>query len=330
MRARAVHFTAPRTVELREVVVPDPGAGDLVVRTLYSGISGGTEMLAYRGEIDPTLPLDETLGALSGTFEYPFSYGYSAVGTVERAADAHREGETVFAFHPHQDVFVVGAADALRLPDVEPRTAALLPLVETALQITLDAGARLGEVVVVIGLGAVGILTATLLARAGARVIGAEPAAWRRTAAEHFGVTATTPDELSDSVARLTDGRGASLVVEASGNPGALAGALSLLAHEGVALVASWYGTKPVALPLGAEFHRRRLQIRSTQVSTIPSELAARWDRPRRRTAAIELLRDLPVGELATHEFAFDEPQRAYEAIDRGEEGLIHAALRYP
>jgi threonine dehydrogenase-like Zn-dependent dehydrogenase len=118
-------------------------------------------------------------------------------------------------------------------------------------------------------------------------------------------------------------------VVEASGNPEALASALPLLAHEGTALVASWYGSKPVTLPLGAEFHRRRLQIRSTQVSTIPVHLQGRWNVERRRAAALELMSDLPLQALATHEFSLADASSAFAAVDRGEEGLLHAALWY-
>ena len=92
MKARAVHLVAPRRVELREVEVPDPPAGHILVATEWSGISSGTELLAYRGEVDPDLPLDETLGALAGTFAYPFRYGYSAVGRVVRPAAPSRKG----------------------------------------------------------------------------------------------------------------------------------------------------------------------------------------------------------------------------------------------
>jgi len=108
-----------------------------------------------------------------------------------------------------------------------------------------------------------------------------------------------------------------------------LAASLPLLAHEGTALVCSWYGTKPVVLPLGADFHRRRLVIRSSQVSTIPAELTARWDRPRRREAARALLSELPLEPLATHEFPFERASDAYAAVAGDAPDLIHAALRY-
>jgi 2-desacetyl-2-hydroxyethyl bacteriochlorophyllide A dehydrogenase len=328
MKARAVDFVAPRRVELREVEVPDPPEGHVLVATEWSGISSGTELLAYRGEVDPDLPLDETLGALAGTFTYPFRYGYSAVGRVVRPAAPFQEGQRVFAFHPHQDLFVADAREVVPVDDLDPRAATLYPMVETALQVCLDAAPRLGETVVVVGLGAVGILVAALLARTGAVVLGSEPEPARRAAAAAFGVRAVDPDEVQEVVAAET-GQGADLVVEASGNPGALASTLGVLAHEGTALVCSWYGTKPVPLPLGAAFHRRRLALRSTQVSTLPAALTARWDRRRRTELAWRLARELPLSALATHAFPFERAAEAYACADRKDDGLIHAALRY-
>jgi 2-desacetyl-2-hydroxyethyl bacteriochlorophyllide A dehydrogenase len=329
MQARAVHFVAPRRVELREVELPEVSGGHVLVATEWSGISSGTELLAYRGEVDPDLPLDETLGALAGTFTYPFRYGYSAVGRVVQPAAPFQEGQRVFAFHPHQDRFVAAAREVVDVDGLDPRAATLYPAVETALQVCLDASPRLGETVVVVGLGAVGILVAVLLARTGAVVLGSDPEPARQAAARAFGVRAIDPGEVPEVVAAETGRRGADLVVEASGNPQALAGSLGLLAHEGTAVICSWYGTKPVPLPLGAAFHRRRLALRSTQVSTLPAALTARWDRRRRAELAWRLARELPLPVLATHAFAFEQAAEAYACADRKEGGLIHAALRY-
>jgi 2-desacetyl-2-hydroxyethyl bacteriochlorophyllide A dehydrogenase len=329
VHARAVYFVAPRSVELREVDLPRPPEGSVLVATEWSGISSGTELLAYRGQVDPELPLDETLGALSGTFAYPFRYGYSAVGRVVRPAGSLEEGQRIFAFHPHQDHFVVDAREVMPVDGLDPRAATMYPLVETALQVCLDAAPRLGETAVVVGLGAVGILVAALLARAGAVVLGSEPEPARRAAAAAFGVRTFAPEQIAEAVAAGTGRRGADLVVEASGNPRALASSLRLLAHEGTALVCSWYGTEPASLPLGADFHRRRLAILSTQVSTLPAALTARWDRGRRTEAAWRLARELPLSALATHEFPFERAAEAYAHVDRKEGGLLHAALRY-
>jgi threonine dehydrogenase-like Zn-dependent dehydrogenase len=324
MKGRVLRFVAPRRVEHAVVEVRPPADGEVLVRTHWSGISGGTELLAYRGELDAGSALDETIGSLGGSFVYPFAYGYSCVGEVLTSrVDGVPEGATAFAFHPHQDLFTV------RGSDVEARLATLFPLVETALQVSLDAGPRLEEPVVVMGLGPVGILTAGLLDRAGAEVVGVDPRRDRREAAVLFGVPAVDVAEIDAAVEQLTSGAGVPLVVDATGRPSALAHALELLRHEGEVLVCSWYGTKDVSLPLGREFHRRRLLIRSTQVSTIPARFAGRWDVQRRRAVATRLLSELPLKLLATHDVSFEQAGEAYAALDRGDEGLMHVGLRY-
>ncbi len=328
-RARAVRFEAPRRIGVVGVDVRAPRDDEVLVRTLWSGISGGTEMLAYRGELDPRVPVDEVLGSLGGTFSYPFQYGYSCVGRVEEASGHLEPGQNVFAFHPHQDLFVVPLRDVVAIDDVDPRLATLFPLVETATQVTLDVGPVLGVPIVVMGLGAVGLLSALVLQQAGALVLASEPVAWRRTVAAAMGIDAVPPVELAPVVEERTAGHGVPLVVEVSGNPDALGEGLGLLAHEGEVLVASWYGTKQATLPLGAAFHRRRLRIRSTQVSTIPSALAARWTVERRRAKTRRLLDELPLALLATHEFSFARAAEAFAAVERGDAGLVHAALCY-
>src|SRR4249920_2809579 len=159
--ARALFHTAPRCVEIRELPTPRPAAGEVLVRTVCSGISGGTERLVYRGEVSAELALDDTIDALGGTFSYPFAYGYACVGQVAES------GQTVFAFHPHQDVFAARASELIPLPAID-----------TALQVTLDAGAGYRERVIVLGAGVLGLLTALLLQRSGWRTLIAEPQPW--------------------------------------------------------------------------------------------------------------------------------------------------------
>lgn len=328
MHTIAVEFSAPYTVDLVEVQIPKPEPGEALVRVQFSGISAGTEMLAYRGQIDESTPLDEKLGALAGTFSFPFKFGYSCVGTVERSGGRLPVGAQVFAFHPHQAQIVVPESELVEMSAADPRRATLFPLVETALQISLDAGAISFAVVVVFGLGAVGILTGALLAKMGARVIGIDPEPARREVASEFGVETHAPKEAADAV-RHYGRAGVPLVVEVSGNPAALRDALGLLGHEGTVLVASWYGSRPVALPLGDAFHRRRLTIRSTQVSTIPAAQSSMWTVERRRRTAAKLLNELRLGRLATHEFPIAHAAQAFASVDKGEPGLIHAALSY-
>jgi 2-desacetyl-2-hydroxyethyl bacteriochlorophyllide A dehydrogenase len=325
---RALWFVAPRHVELRPVELPPLGDGDALVRTLCSGISAGTEMLAYRGELPDDLEVDESITSLAGTFTYPFQYGYSCVGRIEalgQDVEGLSVGDQVFAFQPHQERFVAAAAALVPVAALEPRHAVMVPYVETALQIALDAGPVLGETVVVSGLGALGLLVAMLLERAGGRVVAIEPQAWRRTAAAELGIEAVDTEHAADA----GGASGVPLVIECSGNPAALAATLDLLAHEGTVLVASWYGSKPVSLPLGGPFHRRRLTIRSTQVSTIPAVQSTRWTQQRRLRHAVELCETLPLSALATDTVAFDEADVGFARVDAGAPGLIHLAFGY-
>jgi threonine dehydrogenase-like Zn-dependent dehydrogenase len=261
------------------------------------------------------LALDDTIDALGSTFSYPFAYGYACVGEVAAS------GQTVFAFHPHQDLFSAQAGELIPLPAIDPASATLFPLVETALQVTLDAGAGYRERVIVLGAGVLGLLTGLLLQRSGWRPLVAEPQEWRRAIASSLGVTAAAPEELVKEEVPL--------VIDASGNPDAPAMALNMLAHEGTLLIASWFGTKPVVLPLGGAFHRRRLMIRSTQVSTVPARLSGTWTRSRRRREAVELLSELPLAQLCTDVFDFGQAAEAFRAVDQGKPGLMHAVLDY-
>ena len=315
MPARALFHTGPRRVEIRELPAPRPAAGQVLVRTTRSGISGGTERLVYRGEVPADFALDDTIDALAGTFSYPFAYGYACVGEVAES------GQQVFAFHPHQDVFVAQPSELIPLPGVDPAAATLFPLVETALQVTLDAGAGYRDQVVVLGGGVLGLLTGLLLERAGWRPLIAEPLEWRRAVAGRLGVPTVAPTELANEAVPL--------VIDASGNPDAPALALNMLAHEGTLLIASWFGAKPVVLPLGGAFHRRRLTIRSTQVSTVPARLSATWTRSRRRREAVDLLPELPLAQLCTDIFDFDHAAEAFRAVDEGKPGLMHAVITY-
>src|SRR4249919_620318 len=214
--ARALFHTAPRCVEIRELPTPLPAAGELLVRTLFSGISGGTERLVYRGEVPAGLALDDTIDALGGSFSYPFAYGYACVGEIAES------GQAVFAFHPHQDIFAARTSELIPLPGIDPASATLLPLVETALQVTLDAGTGYRDRVIVLGAGVLGLLTALLLQRSGQRPLCAEPQAWRRALAASLGVPAVAPEEVAEEEVAL--------VIDASGNPDAPSMALDLLA----------------------------------------------------------------------------------------------------
>lgn len=332
--SRAVWLTGPRRVELRDELLPEVGHDQLRVRARLSAISHGTEMLVYRGQVPADLPLD--LPTLRGSFAFPIKYGYAGVGEVEEVGAAVlglHPGDLVFTLHPHQDCYLVPASLAVRLPPGLPAEAGVFYAnLETAVNVLLDTPLRFGETAVVFGQGVVGHLVALLLKRGGARrVIVVDPIRVRRARALQAGAAAAlSPDErLAGRIHAWTDGRGADVVVEASGAPAALQQALSVVATQGTVVVASWYGTKPVPLTLGADFHRRRLRIVSTQVGTLDPALAPRWDLARRRDLVTTLLAELPLAGLVTHRVPFERAADAYRLVDEHPDEALQVVLTY-
>ena len=331
--ARSLWFAAPRTAELRPADAPLPGPGEVRVRALASAVSAGTEMLVYRGEVPKDLPLD--LPTFAGSYGFPIKYGYALAGRILDAGpdvESLAPGDPVFVHHPHQDVFVVPAETAVRLPDdLDPLLGVFAANLETALNVVHDAPLRLGEWALVFGQGVVGLLVARLLTLSGAKVLAVDPLEKRRRlalAGDAHG--ALKPDEdLGARVGEATAGRGADVAVEASGSGAALQAAIECVADEGTVVVASWYGTKPVSLALGGRFHRGRVRLRSSQVGRLSPELSVRWDRARRMETVVGLLDRLRLEELISHRIPFGETPEAYQLLDERPEETVQVVLDY-
>ena len=307
-KARVLYFVAPGEVELREeAVVAAPG--EVLVRSCLIGISHGTEMLAFAGRLPAGLEADATLKSLSGTLAYPLKYGYINTGICE-------DGRRVFAFVPHQDVFAASEDELVVLPPELPfDDAVFLATMETALGVLHDAAVRFGEEVLVVGQGVVGLLTAELLLRSGAgRVITVEHHALRREASRALGCLALAADEgdLPERIRALTGGRGVDVAIEAGGTAAGLQLALDALAFEGTLVAASWHGAEAVSLELGRAFHRRRLRIRSSQVSRLDPCLEGRWSKRRRLAVALGLLETLRPSRYITHRIPLSSAREAY------------------
>lgn len=343
-------FTAPGRVELIAAdggeaapgesagargapAVAQPPAGRLMVRTLTSAISAGTELLAFRGQIAPDTVLDETLGALGGaTFAYPFRYGYASVGEVTAAGAGVEPAwlrRRVFAFEPHASAFVSAPADVVPVPEgLDPERAVLLAHMETAVNLVLDGAPLVGERVLVIGQGTVGLLVSALLARfplVGLTVC--EPLALRAAAALALGARSAVVTATPEEAVRAVGPRGADLIYELSGNPSALDLAISAAGHEARIVIGSWYGQKRASVDLGGRFHRRRLRLVSSQVSHLAPALSARWDRTRRFEVAWKALGEIDTRPLISHRFPFRQAQAAYELIDRHPESVLQVLL---
>jgi len=308
-RERALWFVGPRLVELREEPVRAPGPREVVVRALASGVSQGTEMLLYKGEgpevFDPSL---ETRGATT----YPRRYGYAWVGEVSEVGSGARleVGTRVFALAPHGDTHTLGDEAVRALPGDVPATRAVLAAnLETAVTCAWDAGVSFGDDVVVLGGGVVGILTAWLLARSGANVTLVERSEARRAAAR-----ALVPSAIVEASA-TPDGT-ADVVVEATGDPRVLDDAIAWTRPEGRIVVASFYGTRRAPLDLGDAFHRRRLELRASQVSSIPPRLRERWTYARRWLLVLSLLHERALDALLAPSTPFDRAADLYASLD--------------
>jgi 2-desacetyl-2-hydroxyethyl bacteriochlorophyllide A dehydrogenase len=335
MQARSIWFEAPYQVAVREAPLAPLAPDQVLVQTQLSAISAGTEMLFYRGQVPPGMPLDASLEALAGEARYPLRYGYACAGRViEVGAQVDRAwlGLDVFSFQPHATHFVVPPAELFPLPpNLSAQQAVFLPNMETAVNFLLDGAPLLGEQVVVLGQGVVGLLTTALLAHYPlARLIAFDRFELRRDKARPLGAPGVV-DAVSDvaRVKELLGAGGADLTYELSGQPEVLDLAIDLTGFAGRIIIGSWYGRKPAALNLGGSFHRSRLRLIGSQVSTVTPDLLARWSKDRRLGMAWTMLRRVPVGDLITHRFPLAEAARAYALLDQEPGQAVQVVFDY-
>jgi len=333
MLRQALYFIGPGQVAIREEPLPEPGPGEVLVQTLVSAISPGTELLIYHNLFPSEIPVDATIPALAGTFHYPLKYGYAAVGRVVAAGSqvpADWQDRLVFAFHPHESHFVAAPEELLPVPaGLSPEMAAFLPNMETAVTLALDGAPLLGEQVVVFGQGIIGLLLTAILAQMPlAALLTVDLYPRRRLASESLGATVSldpgAPEVLTKLRALLPAHHhypGADLAYEVSGQPAALDQAIAVTGFHGRVVIGSWYGRKTAPLHLGGVFHRSRLRLISSQVSTIAPALSGRWSKPRLLDQAWHFLQNLTLAPLITHTIPFYQAATAYALLahDPGE-----------
>jgi threonine dehydrogenase-like Zn-dependent dehydrogenase len=289
--AHAFWLRAPGRGEIRPVALPAPGPGDVVVRTLRSGISRGTETLVFRGGVPPSQYAAMRAPFQEGDFPGPVKYGYLNVGAVEQGPPELR-GRTVFCLYPHQTAYVVPAGAVTVVPDdVPPARAVLAGTVETAVNALWDAAPLVGDRVAVVGAGMVGCCVARLLARFPAVEV-------TLVDVDALGAGFAGPDAAAG---------GCDLVLHTSATSAGLQCSLNLLAPEGTVLELSWYGDAEVRLSLGGAFHAGRLRLRASQVGTVSPARSARRTTADRLALALDLLRDPAFDVLVTGESRFDE-----------------------
>ncbi|HEY4225615.1 MAG TPA: zinc-binding alcohol dehydrogenase [Pseudolysinimonas sp.] len=320
--AVAFWATGPGAGELRPESLRVPGPDEVVVRTLFTGVSRGTESLVLRGEVPESEWERMRSPFQSGAFPFPVKYGYLNVGVVVEGAAEHGPddlvGRNVFTLFPHQSAFVVPADAVTPVPPrVPPRRAVLAGAVETAVNVLWDAAPRLGDRIAVIGGGMIGGAIARLAAgvpEAEVTLVDIDPA--KAAVARFLGVEFAHPDALDAA-------DGFDVVIESSGTQEGLALALRIAPTDGEVIVASWYGSRPVQVELGADFHARRLTIRSSQVGEVAPARRGRRTTRQRLELALRLLEDPAFDALLGHDAPWTELPAIAAALADGSAGAL-------
>lgn len=322
VQSEALWYVAPGRAEIRAEPLPEPGPDEVQVRTLYSGISRGTERLVLSGRVPESEYERMRAPLMAGAFPFPVKYGYAAVGRVERGPP-DLTGRTVFGLYPHQDILNVPASLLVALPDGVPPTRAVLAAnMETALNAVWDAQPGPADRVAVVGAGVVGTLVAWLCGGIpGTQVclIDVDPA--RAALARTLGVDFAAPDAAPGDC---------DLVVHATATGEGLSTALRLAGMEATILELSWYRSGTVPVALGGAFHSRRLKLISSQVGEVAPSHRPRWSRHRRLTAALDLLRDDRLDALLAPAVDFRDLPARLPAILSPQSGVLCQLVRYP
>ncbi len=356
--ATILTITGPRQLGYLTRPLPEPGADEVLVRTLVSGISHGTEMNVYRGHApqwtkryDRALRLflpvtDEERAAVpdrgywtaaDAPWNYPLAYGYANVGrVVARGAGVTSlgEGDLVYAYQPHQTAYVAPASGLIRLPELpNPAVGVLYSNLNTAYGGVLDADIRLDDTVVVFGQGLIGLLVTQFLRRTAARrVITVERIRERREMSRRMGAHESLDPGEGDvalAVRERTEGRGADVVIDASGSYAALHQAIRTAAPNTTIVALSWYGGTGGALALSDEFHHNRITVRCSQVGGVAPELSATHSLARRAAHVRDWFAELELEPLLTDAVPQHDAARAYDLIDHHGDRTIQVVLTY-
>ena len=322
----------------RHFLIRSPGKGEVVkthlaprkdnevlVRALFSGISRGTETLVFRGEVPPAEYQSMRAPFQEGEFPGPLKYGYISVGKIEEGPDPlpkHLINRTVFCLYPHQDFYCVPVSSVTAVPpDVPASRAVLAANMETALNVLWDAQPVVGDRIVIIGAGVVGLLIAWLCRQIPATkvsIVDINPS--RESVATDLGIQFLV-DSPHDA--------NADIVIHASGKPDGLRSALDVAGMEATIVDVSWYGNRLVSLPLGEAFHSRRLTIRSSQVGRIRPDRALRWNRNQRIKLALDFLREPKLDILISGESRFEELPEVLASLSSDSDGTLCHRIKY-
>ncbi|WP_426516130.1 zinc-dependent alcohol dehydrogenase [Diaminobutyricibacter sp. McL0618] len=317
LEATAFWVDEPGVGILRRERLPRLDDHDVLVRTLHTGVSRGTETSVFTGRVPESEHERMRAPFQEGDFGGSVKYGYLNVGVVEQGPQTLL-GQTVFTLYPHQSAFVVPAEAVVPVPKGVPaRRAVLAGAVETAVNVLWDAAPLVGDRVTVVGAGMIGCCIALLLhGIPGVEValVDIEPS--RRAVADRLGVTFTDPSNAPHD---------RDLVINTSGSDAGLQLALASVVTEGEVIEASWYADRPATLMLGGDFHSRRLTIRSSQVGAVAARRRGSRTTRDRLELALRFLRDPAFDVLLTAESSWrDLPEVMERIADRSNTDLCH------
>lgn len=333
MKNPVLYFEKPNHISVVEESIPKPKSNEILIQNIMSGISAGTEMLFYRGLVPPNLNIDSTIPSLHHRLTYPCKYGYCSLGKVIEVGHQkfrHLDNKLVFVFNPHEGYFCTTEQQIIEIPDgLSPEDALFIPNMETAINLVLDGAPLIGENVLILGLGIVGLLTTALLTQFPlSHLFGIDLFEKRRALCQELGATSTF-DAAKLHIPEPLKQNPIDLIYELSGNPDALNRAIECSGYETRIVLGSWYGNKPCLLNLGGTFHRNRIKIISSQVSTIASELAGRWSKKRRFEVVFKMLETIKPSRFISHSFHIKEANKAYELLDSNPNDALFITLNY-
>jgi threonine dehydrogenase-like Zn-dependent dehydrogenase len=355
--ARILVLTGPKELEYLKTALPELGDDEVLVKSVASGISHGTEMNVYRGvapqwskaydkdlrlfrEVsgqDVPVPPRGYFTPSDSPWGYPMAYGYANVGRIVSVGGSVTEvqvDDLVYSYSPHQTAYVLPARNVIPLPPLDdPTVGVLYANMNTAYNGVLDTDFRIDDIVVVFGQGVVGLLVTQFLRHAGVReIITVDTMAKRRGLSSNMGAHLTldpSTDDVAMTVRERTGNRGADVVIEASGSYGALQEAIRTAAPDTTVVVMSWYGGTGSALALSDEFHHNRITLKSSQTGSIDPALGATHSTQRRYQNVKEAFGYLDLESLISDRIPFDEALRGYELVDSRDENTTQVVFSY-
>jgi threonine dehydrogenase-like Zn-dependent dehydrogenase len=322
------------------------GANEVRIRTLFSGVSAGTELSQYRGTnpfMNRHWDADSRLFKESAAPSWPYpvrNLGYEEAGEiieVGAAVEDLRPGQQVFGTWGHRTHHIAPAdyaRDRLLPAGADPRIGIFSHIGAVALNGVHDAGIRVGDLVVVFGLGVPGQIVAQAARAAGATVVGVDPVKARREMALRLGadrVLDPTQASVAETIKSETHGRGADVCIEVSGATPALAEAIRTVAYSSRVVAMGFFQGEARGLLLGEEFHHNRVELVCSQISGVAPAVSHRWNKLRLWQTAIRLQHEgrLNLLPLITDTVAFEEAPALFARLDKGDPQLLQSMLAF-